>query len=224
MLHAFNHKGVRRILASRHDDHTNDRNEDAITSMVFSPLTFMRTEDVWTIIRNLLGLNMPDRYQTQTPTTHEIRLWPKGLKAKSSNGVFVSRCEPDVVMRFPMVDLPTLTITCEMKWTWAIHPDDLLREIRREREAVQRDHPHDATLLVALTQAADPIRDADVVNMRWAHVHGVARHLGRASGPSQVQEWGKQISTFLEKAGQVSFGGFTIDPVDLISEWVTGEN
>jgi hypothetical protein len=41
MLDAFIKKGVRRVLEKGNDEHHNDKTEDAITSMVFTPLQFM---------------------------------------------------------------------------------------------------------------------------------------------------------------------------------------
>ncbi|MFT8718315.1 hypothetical protein [Acetobacter sp.] len=208
MLHAFNQKGVRRVLCSRHNEHTNNKNEDAITSMVFSPLFFMQTEDAWLIVQALLEPDALCDYGTRQPTAHEIRLWPDGLKAQARNGDYTSRCEPDLVMQFQFDDIRPLIITWEMKWTWVIATNELLNEIVREQEAIKKAYPACERLIVALTQIAYPIRRKGIANIRWTDVHRIANRLKLESIAAPLREWGKQVSLFLEKAEQISFCGF----------------
>ncbi|OUJ05899.1 hypothetical protein [Acetobacter malorum] len=208
MLHAFNQKGVRRVLCNRHEEHTNNKNEDAITSMVFSPLAFMRAVDAWLVVKTLLGPDLLSDYATRHPNAHEIQLWPNGLKAQARNGDSTSRCEPDLVMQFQFDDIRSLIITWEMKWTWIMATNELLYEIVREQEAIKKAYPRSRRLIVALTQTAGPIKRAGVINIRWTDVHRIAHQLKSETFATPVREWGKQVSTFLEKAKQISFSGF----------------
>nr|QQZ48894.1 hypothetical protein JKL49_16545 [Phenylobacterium glaciei] len=81
MLHAFITKRVRRILARDRLEHTNAKNEDAITSMVFSPLAFMEAPQAMAALDQLLDGAVGRRAAGRTVAQHEIHLWPAGLQA-----------------------------------------------------------------------------------------------------------------------------------------------
>jgi len=114
MLEAFLRKNVRRVLCSR--EHKNDRDEDAITSMVFTPLRFMPPEHAFKCFAAIF----PDLNKRVSPLSvscvaSEIDLWPKKLRAANANRK-KTRVEPDLMARFRFSDGTDQFIQLRIAW------------------------------------------------------------------------------------------------------------
>lgn len=208
MLHAFNIKNVRRVLATSGDEHTNDKNEDAITSMVFSPLAFMTPEAALRMLEALVGEDLRRETKDRRPVRHEMSLWPTGLVAAGWGGSEESRCEPDLVVRFEFDEGRPVLVIGEMKWDWRVSAEHLRQETDRERRSLAGDPSDPVGVVFAITKF--PLKEdiRDVVQLTWVNVHGRASFLARREPKTPGGEWGRLVSGFLEQAEQMDFQGF----------------
>jgi hypothetical protein len=210
MLHAFNQKNVRRVLAQRADDHVNDKNEDGVTSMVFSPLEFMPTAQVLEVLQAVVGASLRDAIGGREVIAHDLRFWPSGLRAAGWSSDGESRCEPDLLVRLTMAEGRPLTLVGEMKWDWMIAADHLAEEMQRERSAVSQEQPDAKLLVFAITKARIAKAPPHTVLRTWVQVQHEAKMLHRHAPLSIAGKWGDLVSTFLAKAKQASFQGFHV--------------
>lgn len=212
MLDAFNIKNVRRVLAPRSHEHLNQANEDAITSMVFTPLRFMTAKAAF----ECLGLMLPgldDCRRGRNLKDHKVEFWKTGLQAQGWAGIPHTRVEPDLLVRFWFDGGAPLTVIGEMKWDWDIALDALETEVRRQRDAVAGAQRDDTLFSFVLLRQLRPTRNTSPWNcaIDWFSVH---RDLSRAlrsgefaSGP--VWEWLSSVSAFLIRAERATFSGMS---------------
>ncbi|RKK04684.1 hypothetical protein EBE87_23080 [Pseudoroseomonas wenyumeiae] len=213
MLHAFNQKNVRRILAAgihgqQAEEHVNEKNEDGVTSMVFSPLVFMPTASALEVLLAVIGNRLRAALRGREVVNHDIQFWPGGLRTTNWQGGRDSRCEPDVLIRLTFTEGRPLTLIGEMKWDWLISAEHLSDEIQRQRSAVRMAEPDAEQLVFAITKlrATRPPEGTELRN--WIQVERNARQLERNSADLVAARWGALVSTFLRKAKQASFQGF----------------
>lgn len=208
MLHAFNRKNVRRVLASSGYEHSNEKNEDAITSMVFSPLSFMPPGSALEVLIILIGNRLGSAVNGRIPLRHELQLWPSGLSAPSWDSDCPSRCEPDFVARFDFGhDLPILVIG-EMKWDWQTTADHLAIETARQRKALSEIHRDATQIVFTVTKFALATTIKDTTQLTWTAVHRAATILAQRMPDTPEGRWGELVGTFLMRAEQVAFQGF----------------
>jgi hypothetical protein len=131
MLHASNSKNVRRVLVMRTAEHRNEKNEDAITSMVFTPLAFMTATEAARCLTLMFGVEF-QRLCGRALVRHKGELWPRDLKAPYERGGPNTRCEPDVVIRFELCDGEHLTFIGEMKWDSGDTEGEIDHQLERE--------------------------------------------------------------------------------------------
>jgi hypothetical protein len=145
MLDAFLRKGVRKILTR------NGRNmdEDAITSMVFTPLRFMEPEEALNCLRLILTRQLADLTRSRRVSAFSLEFWPKGLRSISATGAN-TRCEPDLVATVKFNDAPPLIIVGEMKWDSYPSKAELEAQIVRERNTIKEVNPKAEILMFAL--------------------------------------------------------------------------
>jgi hypothetical protein len=106
MLHLIQHHKTRKALSVADGDHKNFRlllrhSEDTLTSSVFSRISYLSTEIVWSIFQ----IASRHSFFTELPTPGDftdILFWPHWNPLGTSNVLFV---EPDVLLRFERVDI-----------------------------------------------------------------------------------------------------------------------
>ena len=81
-------------------EHTSDKNEDAITSMVFTPLRFMAPGEALKCLRAVVPSIAEVALARGSPIDQNVTLWPPGLKARGWGGPGQTRVEPDLVAEF----------------------------------------------------------------------------------------------------------------------------
>ena len=217
MLHAFNQKNARRIFLARHDEHDNQKAEDAATSMVFSPLAFMTASEALACIVGVLDGATLDAIGGREPLRHRLDLWPQGLTAASREDETRStRCEPDVVITFHFSVGPPVVFVGEMKWDWPMSQDELIVELQRESEAVRRSDPKaHQVLFVVSKKRYRPISGTAMLTWREFAGRLVLLERRRPDGPSGI--WAGLVRTFLAVANQHTFTGFA--PTSTSAEW-----
>ncbi len=208
MLHAFNQKNVRRVLTTRTREHKIEKNEDAITSMVFSPLAFMTASAALEILTAVIGEPLAKVVEDRKILGHDVQLWPM-------LGTATIRCEPDLLVRFDFDRSRPVYVIGEMKWDWRVSESHLADQTRRQREALLGDHADaiPVTFVVTKYRIARPLKNA--VQMTWVKVHSQANLLAQSVPKSFAGRWGKEVSAFLHTAEQMSFQGFHIDDFPL---------
>lgn len=210
MLHAFNQKQARRIFQARDSEHRPEKSEDAATSMVFSPLAFMQAADALECLVTVLGAPALDKVSGREPVSHEVVFWPQG-RALSSTGEGLTRCEPDLIIRFTFTDGSELLFVGEMKWNWHMEPSALAEEVRRERSAMRRLYPGVPQMaFVVAKRGYNGIPKATALT--WKQFNSrLAPLAGRLSqSPSTV--WASLIRGFLSAADEWGFSGIPSSP------------
>lgn len=205
MLHAFNQKGVRRIFDRSEDEHGVEKTEDAVTSMVFTPLAFMPAKEALQCLQLVIGAPSRNVVGDRVPSSHSVELWPRGLQATSSEGSLTG-CEPDLVASFSF-DEEVVIFVGEFKWEWRPSHEALATQLKRQRAAIKRS-THSPICQFALGKYASAPRVAGVPFIRWIDVVARLRSFLKDSHPSVASTWAQLVATFLEKADVTTFGGF----------------
>lgn len=201
MLDAFVKKNVRRVLVKRSQEHINDKNEDAVTSMVFTPLKFMSAENAFACLQAVAPRCLGEAANRKIRSL-EIELWPL---LKDPQGRYI---EPDLQAKIEFEDGEPIILIGEMKWDSAVQPDQIARERRIAKNAK----------VLAIVKSAGK-HDEDSLQCdelcTWTAVNGRISKLqsGRPSPTSPTQFWATLVSSFLKKAEQTIFQGF--DHIDL---------
>lgn len=211
MLDAFNRKGVRRVLVTTKMEHVKDQNENAITSMVFTPLRFMSSVDAWRCLRACFDQLFDEELKQASIADLRVELWPIGMRAPNEGGD-LSRCEPDLVVDCQTVGGERIVIVGEMKWDWATEVDTLNRELDRQRQAVARDKTCKTVQFVLLKHRLHQYRDLMAPSMSWADVHRRLRDILRRPDEERwgrvPLQWAEEVCQFLVLAEQTVFTGF----------------
>jgi hypothetical protein len=218
MLDAFLKKNVRRFLATR--EHSNDRDEDAITSMVFTPLRFMTPQAALGCFSAFMALELEPFIKRRLPVRAEILLWPSGMTAPQLLTGQETRCEPDILAKFSFGTGEDLILLGEMKWAM-VAEQSLRLQIERERIAVEDKYPKPAHNIFKFAIVKyRGLNKKDVgcdALLTWSHVHSRLRTIG-PSTESAIQQWISLVADFLSAAEQLVFEGFDFDcdglPID----------
>lgn len=205
MLHAFNQKNARRIFQARASEHKPEKSEDAATSMVFTPLAFMRAEDALECLIAVLGAPGREAVAGRHPIEHEVIFWPQG-QAPSWNGDGPTRCEPDLVIHFTFEDGSNLLFVGEMKWNWAMEASALAQEVKRERIAMQALYPNVPQMGFVIAKCAYN-RIAGVTTLTWKDFDSRLAPLSRRAVRSPSGIWATLVRRFLAAADEWGFSG-----------------
>lgn len=212
MLHAFVIKNARRIFLPRQAEHQVEKAEDAATSMVFSPLTFMTAPEALKCLTAMLGAHGISAVRNRRPIGHVVELWPGGLTARSAQGEGKTRCEPDLVVTFRFSSGPSLAFIGEMKWGWPMPVGDLRIELDREIEAVSAKDPKAEQVVFVVSKYQYPPIEG-VTLLTWRTVFSRLRPLISSTSEAASSHWADLISRFLAQAGEFGFSGFPISQV-----------
>ena len=211
MLHAFNQKNVRRVLTTLRDEHVIGKDEDGVTSMVFSPLAFMLAEDAARILHEIASRAIDDAFSGRKPAKHEILLWPQGLRDRAWTGEGSTRCEPDFLIRFDFDDGPPVAIIGEMKWNWKVDARHLRAETDRQRRAVRDFYPEARQVVLTISKRRILGGVPGAIEKTWIQIHRAATTLARLAPGSPAGRWGQLVADFLALAEQMDFQGFSGD-------------
>ena len=218
MLHAFNIKNARRVLQPKASEHSIEKSEDAATSMVFTPLTFMTPVEALNSLEAFLGDAARLPIAGRVPIRHTVELWPGGLLAHSVDGDHLTRCEPDLVITFEFEQGPSVIFIGEMKWGWSMPAADLRIELNREIQAVKRHQPQATQVVFVVSQYAyGPM--SQVTLLTWKRFSSLLRPLARRAPETAASRWADLVCTFLDRADQFGFAGIpTTLPLNAWSE------
>ncbi|WP_406851793.1 hypothetical protein WEU32_10060 [Brevundimonas sp. BH3] len=206
MLHAFNIKNARRVLQPKASEHSIEKSEDAATSMVFTPLTFMTPGEALDSLEAFLGDAASLPIAGRGPIRHTVDLWPGGLLARSADGDHLTRCEPDLMITFEFEQGPSVIFIGEMKWGWSMPAADLRIELDREIEAIRRHDPHAVQVVFVISQYAyGPMNQ--VTLLTWKRFSSLLRPLAHRAPVTAASRWADLVCTFLERADQWGFAG-----------------
>jgi hypothetical protein len=220
MLDAFIRKGVRRILSGSEPEHKNYTNEDAITSMVFTPLRYMAPDEALNCLGLILMRPLADLKQSRPISSFSVEFWPEGLRSKSTTTIGArTRCEPDLVARFEFTEGLSLMIIGEMKWDSYPSKAELEAQIARERHAIKEHYPKADILMFALVKSKKRYMQGERFNrvgclvFEWTEFHQLLnRYLRRSPARASAQwRWACDISNFLKLAEQTIFTGVKDD-------------
>lgn len=206
MLDAFNKKNVRRLLVTRTSEHIPQRNEDAITSMVFTPLRFMQFADAHKCLELLFNERFPHGDGCSSAIQQlDIELWPRIRNPQ------VGVCEPDLVVKIHYVTDCRIILVGEMKWEWRLSASDLNAQLRRQKEATEHAEPDAKVFPFAIVSyKTHEHGNCEFPVFTWKDVHRQLQ-LPRHISSLIVRRWCESITEFLHKAEQTVFAGFSLD-------------
>ncbi|MGE0749176.1 MAG: hypothetical protein AB7K64_01145 [Variibacter sp.] len=214
MLDAFLKKNVRKILLTRTSTHASAKNEDAITSMVFTPLRFMEPRNVLSCLAAFLP-ELENAVSLLSPESCSLELWPQGLKAAAYEEQIETRCEPDLLVRFKLPGGDSLTILGEMKWDWLPRKEEICSQIERERSAISKPSVSNVQrppFVFAVLKYQPPYEAREIgcdELLTWRDVHRRLTKVRTAPFANHiVREWAASICKFLTLAEQLIFTGF----------------
>lgn len=209
MLDAFNKKGVRRVLSRSGIEHSNEKNEDAITSMVFTPLRFMERTQALKCFEVIFGRKLSDRLKSPVLASFLLELWPRELRTTSNKLAKETRCEPDLVVRIGFTKGPSLLIVGEMKWDSYPSKTELENEINREKAALQSENPNADIWIFSLVKYKKAgFDDLPCHMLSWTEFHRKLNECRNDAPPaSAYRTWIEDVSAFLTLAEQTIFTG-----------------
>lgn len=213
MLHAFNIKHARRILERKGSEHSNEKSEDAATSMVFSPLAFMTPTEALACLCAVIGEPALKAVAGRQPSGHQVEMWPAGLTAVSANGEGMTRCEPDLMICFEFADEAPVVFIGEMKWGWPMPAAGLRIELDREIEAVKRLHPRHRQVVFVVSKYPYPVMTG-VTSLTWRTFSSRIRSLCLNGGGTPAAIWADLVRQFLALADQFGFSGIPTHAMD----------
>lgn len=211
MLDAFNRKGVRSILAPRSPG-ARAQNEDAITSMVFTPWRYMAASDVLSAIDIVLGPVVRRQIGERSIDAVEVLLWPAGLSAVAGDREEKRRREPDLVVRLEGAPGYELVIVGEMKWDLYPPATDLAEQVNQQRKAIRgwRGRACDISSFALVRSEKPEYARLGVAVLSWTELHRRLAAFCRADGsPSAVRTWAADVARFLTLAERAIFTGFS---------------
>jgi hypothetical protein len=211
MFDAFNKKYVRKILARSWTEHSIEKNEDAITSMIFTPLRFMEGTEALSCFNVIFGNKLTDRQQSRVVSSFALELWPRGILTASSAIAKETRCEPDLVANINFNEGPPLVLVGEMKWDSYPSKTELEREVNREQAALTALNPDADLLIFALVKYLKEGFDQLPCHvLSWTEFHRrLNASLNFARQGSACRTWIEEVSKFLTLAEQTIFTGIT---------------
>lgn len=219
MLHAFNQQNARRILPVGKVEHVNEKTEDSITSMVFSPLVFMPPSDALLALQAVVGPRGDIPIAGREVVGNTISFWPKGMKARSRYGEGLTSCTPDLVAEFRFTEGPKLVFVGEMKWDWRMGVREFEIELNREREAVRNYHEIQEPLMFVLAKHRQDRYIANVPIKTWEEVLVSLAPLARSNVDGPLTRWAKEVTTFLKLADVLVFNGFPCENTATVERW-----
>lgn len=181
--------------------------------MVFTPLTFMAPDQALLALDALIGDRLMSAVRGRAPISHEVHLWPQGLKATSWSGDEPSRCEPDLVVRFEFSRGDPVLVVGEMKWEWFMSPKALSEEVGREIVAVRSAWPGTPVPFV-LSKYRYDVRPGAYEVLSWSDAANRLRNLERSSAGA-AGRWACLVREFLAIADVRGFGGFPTPPIPI---------
>jgi hypothetical protein len=209
MLDAFNKKGVREILSRNRIVHLIGKNEDAITSMVFTPLRFMEWTEALRCFEVIFGSELSNRLKSRVLASFLLELWPRELRATSNALAKETRCEPDLVAIIGFAEGPSLIIVGEMKWDSYPSKTELENQIKRERAALKARNPEGEFLIFSLVKYVKAgFDELPCHTLSWTDFHrrlNEYRNFVRQASPCRM--WIEDVSAFLTLAEQTIFTG-----------------
>ena len=192
MLDAFIKKGVRRIFLARATEHLNNKNEDAITSMIFTPLRFMSPPDALECFSAILP-KLQQRVEARQAKALKLELWPS--VPMKNNWV-----QPELKANIKFTDGTSLTLIGEMKWESFLSSEQIQKYERIKWDAF-------VFAIVKNPGFVDAGLKCEVYT--WKQVHGRVENLIRDTRVSeQVRQWAELAANFLKIAEQLVFSGF----------------
>jgi hypothetical protein len=201
MLDAFVRKNVRTILLTRTAERQNKQDEDAITSMVFTPVQFMPAEEAFACFAAVLP-DLRTRVGQRRLASVHIEFWPSGGRAVSNNSDKMTRVEPDLKAQLSFEEGRSLVLVGEMKWESPI----LTAQIRRERESVKGEDAYVFAIVKNKGTLTKKTLECDVL-YSWKDVHrNIERIRFKKGSPSR--QWAMLVTDFLKLAEQLIFTGF----------------
>lgn len=210
MLDAFVKKGVRRVLTTARE-HAVARNEDAVVSMVFTPVRFMAVGDALRCIDLVSDGLLSRSLRGRAILNLEIELWPNGYSAPSLDGGGITRCEPDLLITALLEGGSTMCVVGEAKWDW--HPDAqaLSSEVERQRRAVRGRHPDAEYACFSVVKNRKRQYDGLRVELcTWTEFYDrLDRKVRSVEDHGAVKRWALSVREFLRIAEQASFSGFS---------------
>lgn len=210
MLHAI-HKNKTRVY-NRYKGHpTPDEKrvseEDEITSIVFSPLTFMSPEDnayFWHFISSKkLAIN-----KSSPPLSSTIEMWPSRTSSETGN-----RIEPEILINLIYPDTK-ITLIVELKWNAPLSENQLQKqwcnflESAEQENGVQIFIGRDTSTAIKAKEEPDKWIDPNkLIILSWSEIIAL---LGSEDfkGSEILKSWSKLLCDFMSKLGIRAFKGF----------------
>lgn len=209
MLHAFNQKNVRRVLTHPRRDHAIAKNEDGVTSMVFSPLVFMPPASSIAVLQEIVGRELVIAVAGREPIACDLTFWPSDLRAVGRDGVGATRCEPDFIATLDFQSGASIIVVGEIKWDWAVPTDQLQQQLDRQLEAVAHQYPGVIVIMLTITKQLPTPPLTGTTQRSWIDVHRAAATLAQGAPGAPEGHWGTLVAEFLRRAEQMSFQGFS---------------
>jgi hypothetical protein len=213
VLDAFIKKGVRKIVLSQPDEHAHAHNEDAITSLVFSPIRYMETNDAMRTFKIfLLEEEFGVLYAARRVVSVSLDLWPRSFRATSSNGGAITRAEPDLLLKLSFSDGTNAAVVGEMKWEWELPLSEIQSQINREVSAVQAALPgFEVFSFGIVTSWRNDFAHLNSKIITWTEFHRRLQAATVTNKPDDpVAHWASDVCKFLTKANLTVFNGFRL--------------
>lgn len=211
MLHAISQKKTnlyRRYLGHRGPEDGRVMEEDEITSLIMTPLTFMSHEAVGEFWRKLLPEECTNEAHVRCEGS-KMTFWP----SRSANG---RRIEPDLLIKLDWMDGQQTVLLVEFKWRAGLSGQEQLHRQWKEfltcEERKNAFHLFIAPEVSAgvIARTSNDVWGERLVLCSWHKVAKVMYELSR-SASGALRDWAHQVQIVLSMLKMVPFSGFGDD-------------
>ena len=207
MLHAFNRRKSKlyeRYLGYRDGSERKVMAEDEITSVIFSPLSFLPDAAVGTFWRAMVEYRSgSSAWLPSGPVAHaSMEFWP-------SDGLV----EPDVVVQLGWASGETRTLLIELKWRAPLKPENQLQQ-QWQKLLSGKQQQSALHLFIAPDVSggenalADDVWQGRLLLRPWYEVLEVLEQYTKREG-HPLAKWADEVTTFLGLLHIARFGGFS---------------
>lgn len=207
MLHAFNRRKsqlYKRYLGYQDGSERKVMAEDEITSVIFSPLSFLPDAAVGTFWRAMVEYRSgSSAWLPSGPVTYaSMQFWPLG-----------GPVEPDLVVQLGWASGETRTLLIELKWRAALKPEDQLQQQWQKLLSKEQQQSALHLFIAPDVSGGENALTNDVWQGRlllrpWHQVLEVLEQYTKLEG-HPLKKWAVEVTTFLSLLHIASFGGFS---------------
>lgn len=205
MLHAINHHKTgfyKRYLGHRDENEIRVQEEDEITSLIMSPLSFLPPKIIGNFWKRLVSIDNEHELPSGPVTKAEMIFWPR------RHGI-----EPDMFVKLEWDTGEKWSLLVEFKWHAPLSENQLQKQWQIFLSDIERSHAYHIFIAPSLSCAINARMNNDVWEGKlllrsWLQILNLINHFDSDPETFGLLPWSNQVSLVLQKFQIRPFIGF----------------